>query len=373
MSAGWTRQTMTTLAVLLLLLAVNGPAARAESLSDGEFSGYLTWLRSLLGHGTEAAGHAEAARLYPYDLAGDDAAGHAPAAAAHESGDHGQATPVAADPLIAANRSLIDLEHDLRKASVRRGLSAQDALTAARLYCHAAEYDSALAWYGRAEALDATGSLRPQIICESLTAAVALGDSAAVAHRVLGCLAGEPGEVETVVALRYLIAHGDDAGLGRVVAAAAPRIPQSQLLTVWLAYAHSTLGDWPACLAGLRALLAQGEPEAQLSAPLRAWVLVAVPDMLFLAGDHEGAVSLYRALSASEIPGVAPWARLQVANLDLLGGRYADAGEAFTTLCADEAAEPWRAFACEMAKHNENLTRFGAEAKADGIANDNDH
>jgi hypothetical protein len=358
MSAGWTRQTMATLAVLLLLLVVHGPAAQAESLSDDEFSGYLTWLRSLLGHGAVLAESAGAARLYPYDLAGDDP---------------GPATSPATDPLIVASRSLIDLEHDLRKASVRRRLSAQDALTAARLYGQAAEYDSALGWYGRAEALDAPGSLRPQIIRESLIAAVALGDSATVARRVLGSLAGEPGETEIVVALRYLIAHGDDAGLGRLVAATAPRTPQSQLLTVWLAYAHSTLGDWPACLAGLRALLAQGEPAAELSAPLRAWVLVAVPDMLFLAGDHEGAVSLYRALSASEIPGVAVWARLQVANLDLLGGRYADAGAGFTTLCADEAAEPWRAFACEMAKHNENLTRFGAEAKADGIANDDDH
>jgi hypothetical protein len=102
-------------------------------------------------------------------------------------------------------------------------------------------------------------------------------------------------------------------------------------------------------------------------------VLVAVPDMLFLAGDHEGAGALYRALAASKIPGVVTWARLQVASLDLLDGRQAAASTAFATLCADEATGPWRAFACEMAKHSENLTRFGVEAKADGTANNDDH
>ncbi len=222
-------------------------------------------------------------------------------------------------------------------------------------------------------ALDATGELRRLVARESLVTAVAHGDSATVVRRVLAGLGETPGAEETVIALRYLIAHRDDGNLARLTTAAAGRGPPDPSLAVWLAYAHSVLGDWPACLAELRALLAQGGPDAELSAPLRAWVLVAVPDMLFLAGDHEGAGALYRALAASEIPGVVTWARLQVASLDLLGGRHAAAGTAFVALCGDEAAEPWRAFACEMAKHSENLTRFGAEAKADGIANDDDH
>jgi ribosomal protein L18E len=367
--------TITILSVLLLFLGGSVDPARSEGLTDAEFTGYLAWLESIVSPAPADSGLAEPQRLYPFDLAGDDGAGFAAAAPHNADGEPGEGgqEAAAADVLIVTGRSLIDLEHELRRPSARRGVSAHEALLAARQYRHAAEYDSALAWYRRADARDTRRELRAQIALETIATAVALGDSAVVARSVLASLAGYPGEVETVIALRYLIAHRDEVNLGRVVAAVAQREIQDPALEVWLAYAHSTLGDWPACLDGLRALLARGGPDAEMSAPLRAWVLVAVPDMLFLAGDHEGAGALYRALAASEIPGVVPWARLQVASLDLLGGRHAAASSAFATLCADEAAAPWRVFACEMAKHSENLTRFGVEAKADGTANDDDH
>ncbi len=375
MSRRGNRMTIATLTVLLLHLGIGPTPARADGLTDVEFRGYLAWLQSVLGHASTNEHPNAGGRLYPFDLVGDDGAEFAVVVAADGHGGHGGhgGGDPDADILIVAGRGLIDLEHELRRPRSRRELSSREALRVARQYRHAAEYDSALAWYDRAGALDVTGELQTQIARESLATAVAHGDSAVVARQVLASLAGEPGAEETVIALRYLIAHRDDSSLARLAAATAGRAPHDPTLAVWLAYAHSTLGDWPTCLTELRALLALGGPDADLSAPLQAWVLVAVPDMLFLAGDHEGAGALYRALAASEIPGVATWARLQVANLDLLGGRHADASTAFAALCNDEAAAPWRAFACEMAEQSEHLTRYGAEAKANVIASDDDH
>ncbi len=379
MSVRGSRSTILNLAVLLLLLGAGAGPARADGLTDAEFDGYLAWLESLLGHAATADTHEASSRLFPFDLAGDGGADLGlviavdPNGSHHGEGGHPGEGGHEIDALVVAGRGLIDLEHELRRPRSRRDVSAHDALRAARQYRHAAEYDSALAWYGRAAALDAAGELQTQIARESLATAVAHGDSTLVARHLLANLSGEPDAEASVIALRYLIAHRDEANLARLAAAADGHGAHDPTLAVWLAYAHSTLGDWTACLDGLRGVLALGAPSPELSAPLRAWVLVTVPDMLFLAGDHEGAGALYRALAASEIPGVATWARLQGASLDLLGGRHAAASSVFTALCGDEAAEPWRAFACEMAKHSENLTRFGAEAQADVIAHDNDH
>lgn len=391
MSARQYRHGLTILVLVLLPLCGAARRAGAQGLTDVEFTGYLAWLGTLLPTGAPGATHdaasgdatcrfpfgvaalAEPTALdYPADPSVDD--GHADHHGKHPAAaGHGGAPAAGADPLVQSSRGLIELEHAWSRPRDRQAITADEALRAARLYGSVAEYDSALVWYQHAEALDAMGLLRPAIGREALAMAVAGGDSNQVARQLWRQLVGTPDDAAAVIGLRYLIVHRDDDALRRLADAAAAGGSHDPSLTVWLAYARRTLGDWPACLLGLRSLLAAGAPADGIDGRLRAWVLVTVPDLLFLTGDHEGAAALYRALAASKIAGVATWATLQGASLDLLAGRHAAAHTTFAALCADPQTAPWQEFACEMARHSEQFTRFGVEAVADGTSHDDDH
>jgi len=342
--------TIATGIVLVLLLGHGAAASEVSGLTQAERDGYLTWLHSL--NATHAARDAEdreeARRLFPFDrewVPGEP------------SGD-----PLR---LLAVSRAVGSFERRPRILVDTAALTAGKALALARNYCHLAEYDSALSWYEIASDRDRRGEYVGEVQREAMACAAALDDSVRFTRWLLetlgrGDLTGADEEI--CVAYRRLVGQGDGANLRLLVEATrGDTTLVDGRVRFWQAYGQSSLGNWAGALATLRPLLHPGGLSHGLTEAQRAWVLVAVPDLLVLGGELETARPLYTALRQCQLPGVAAWAACQAANLDFLAGRYDVAGLVFSELCEDAAAAPWRDYACEMADLATSIDRIRAE------------
>ncbi len=344
------------LILALLILAALPQIGRGAGLTAVESDGYLEWLHAVTQTlaARAAADQDEGRLLYPFGQ---------------------EFVPEAAgDPLqlIAIGRALASFEKQPRLLRDATGMTALHALNLARNYRHLAEFDSALVWYDNAAARDSDGDFTSEIATESLATAAAVEDSVAVIQHllnVLGTRRFQGRESELIVAYRFLLGRRDEANLRLLTRTmAADTTAHSGRLVFWQAYALSALGAWEASLTTARTLLPQGGLSYGLTESQRTWFLVAVPDLLFLTGDATAAEPLYKALAASTLPGASRWARLQLANYDLLAGRHQRAGAVYGELCDDPLADPWRSFACEMASLADDINRIREEGATHGTA-----
>jgi hypothetical protein len=352
-----------------LLLLASTSAAAVAGLTGAERDGYLLWLHSLETTlaAREAALPAPPAPLFPVGWV-DPAVQAGPAQEA-------PAVAAAGDPdasLVQVAAAIQEIESRPRLLQEPPSHSALHAVNRARNYLRIAQFDSALVWYATAARRDAGGDFTVPVGLETMVAAVAGGDSLAVLEQLLSTLggrelAGRRQEIE--LAYRYFVARDDSTNLELLVheAAAHPELVQGEL-AYWNAFALAQLGRWEDSLARLRALITAGGLSQGLDEQQRAWVLVALPDLLLLCGQQDEAGAMYRSLAASTVPRAATWAACQAAALDLLAGRFLEAGTAFERVCEASGPDTWRNYACSMAELADELERLRQEGEPHGVA-----
>lgn len=357
---------MTFRFMMVLMLATALPAVLcgtsatagepARGLDSAEADGYLQWLHSLeqTVAGRRAAEQPESNLLYPFDAPGW--------------------LPDALRPYrhLAISKAVTDLESEFRGTDRRRGLSALMSLANARNYVNLSEYDSALVWFDIAAAGDSAGNFRREIGRERLAAAAAAGDSAQVAELLTNAL-GTPEligrEAELVLAYRWLLAEADGPGVDLLIQKVnSQQAVLSDRLRFWHAYALNWRAERPASLDNLRKLIRSGGLSRDLSEGQRAWVLLAIPDLLFLQDNTADAADLYRALANSQIDELRIWGQYQMANIDFLAGRYLKASQGFKNVCDATRLGSWQDQACAMADVAGELERIRAEGEAYGAA-----
>jgi len=339
-------------------VALLSGAAPAATLTAAQQDGYFVWLHSLEATiaARAASGQPEQRLVFPHGLL--------PAVEAAE--------PPADGGLLTVARALAEIESRPRLLQEPSRRTTLHALGRARSYVHLAEYDSALVWYAEAAARDTSGEYARELGLEAMVTAVAANDSLAVTHRALGLLGGadlaaRTGELE--LAYRFFVGRADSVNLDLVVrkAAAHPELLQGRI-AYWQAFALSWLGRHAESLAALAGLVAEGGLSYGLDESQRAWVLVAIPDLLWLGGAPAEAEPLYRALAASTVPEASDWGACQAAALDFLDGRYLAAGTVFERLCGQNGNLPWRDYACQMAALSDELARSHREGESHGTA-----
>jgi len=355
-------KTIQNVLVVLALLACgalgNGPlgADAVAGLTGVEADGYLQWLHSLEKsiEGRQALDQDEGNLLYPFDLPGWTEAETRPYR-------H-----------LAISKAVTELETQWRSPARSHELTALAALSNARNYVNLSEYDSALVWYEIAGGLDTVGTFRRELGRESLAAAAAAGDSLNVAKLLtntmgLAELTGREGEL--IVAYRWLLTQRDSDGLDLLIQkTAAWKTVLTDRLCFWHAYALAWRQRQPEARTHLRQLIRSGGLSRDLTESQRAWVLAAMPDLLFLAGDHAGARELYEILSRCSIASLAGWGQYQVANLDFLAARYLSAANGFTAVCRGKRMGSWQDHACSMVDIAEELERIRSEGEPYGAA-----
>lgn len=274
--------------------------------------------------------------------------------------------------LVAVARELDNLESRPRLLQEPSSKTPLFAITRARNHRHVAEFDTALAWYDEAARRDSTGAFARELGPETILVAAAAGDSSRVANglaRVLSSRNLANHRLELSVAHRFFIARHDTASADRLVQALAPH---GDVLTGQLGFWHaltlSWRGQWDRSLDLLLDLTGTDGLSLGLSEQQRAWVLVAIPDLLVVTGHRAEAGPLYRALGASNLSGAAEWASCQAAVLDFLDGRFLDAGTAFEELCGQKDSFPWRAYACQMSELSDQMERLRKEGHENGAA-----
>ena len=347
------------LAVTVLVLP-GGPVAGAgetvRGLDSAEADGYLQWLHSLeqTVAGRKAADQQESNLLYPFDVPGW--------------------MPDKVRPYrhLAISKAVTDLEGEFSAEDRRRNLSALIALSTARNYVNLSEYDSALVWFDIAAQRDSSGNFRREIGREQLAAAAAAADSAEVAQLLTNTL-GTPElvgrEAELILAYRWLLAENDGLGVDLLIKKVdSQQAVLSDRLRFWHAYALNWRVERRASLDHLRKLIRSGGLSRDLSEGQRAWVLLAIPDLLFLQGNTAAAADLYRSLVDSQIDELRVWGRYQVANIDFLAGRYLRASQGFKEVCDATRLGSWQDQACAMADVAGEMERIRAEGEAYGAA-----
>lgn len=343
------------LAALALLAAAGGGARAGLDTPAGD--GYRIWLHSLerTVAGREAAGRPESPILFPFDTPSWQGSAGVPAFR------H-----------LAISKAVAELEEIWQDRAAGQGPPALVALANARNYLHLSEYDSALVWYAAAAAKDTAGRFAEDIARETLAAAVAAGDSLAAARAVtntlgLGGLDGRDGEV--VLAYRWLLVNRDARAVDHLIAkVAAGDSALDGRVRYWHAYALAWRGRHGESLAHLERLVGDGGLSHGLDEDERAWVLTAIPDLMHLEGDEDGARWLYRLLAGSSLPRLQLWAVYQIAGLDLAAARYAEAAAAYESLCAGPRLGTWQDQACALKDVARQLERIRAEGESYGTA-----
>lgn len=344
------------LVLLLVTVWALGLAAGPASagLSDRESDGYLQWLHSLekAVEGREAQDLAEGNLLFPFDRPG------------------WQSLEVQPYRHLSISKAVGELEREWLLRGEDRTESPLVALSNARNYLNLSEFDSALVWYDKAAELDKDSNFRREIGWEKMAAATALSDSLAV----LECITNTIGsstvtgqENEYILALRWLLVTRDRETLTLVL----QKIQQEKAnlpdrLRYWVAYALAWTDQREPSLAHLKVLIRSGGLSRDLSEGQRAWVLLAIPDFLFLDGQQEAARELYEVLAVSTLPKVSSWGHYQVANLDLLDGRYLRASEGFKRVCEAKRQGSWQDHACEMTNLAAEIERLKSEGEPYG-------
>jgi hypothetical protein len=341
-------------AASLLLLAT---IAAAAGLTQAERDGYLIWLHSLETTiaARDAAAPPSPGPLYPVGWLED-----------------GVQRPDEEGALQEVAQALDEIESRPRLLQEPTARSPLHALSRARNYLQVAQFDSALSWYATAARRDSSGEFAVIVGHEAMVAAVAAGDSVRVLEELLTALGSRAlGARRATIQLsyRFFVAHDDSANLELLVdeAAAHPELLEGDL-AFWHAFALARLDRWQESLDRLRGLLVLGGHSQGLAERQRAWVLVAVPDLLLLTGHPDEAEPLYRALAASEVTPAATWATCQVAALDFLAGRFLAAGTAFERICEGSGPDTWQSYACRMAELADEMERLRFEGESHGAA-----
>ncbi len=346
----------TAVLAALLLLGIPLTGARA-GLDPDATDGYRLWLHSLerTVAGREAAGENEHGRLFPFD------------APAWQTGTAGPAFRH-----LAIAKAVSELEEVWQDRDGLTGPPPLVALANARNYMHLSEYDSALVWYGVAAARDTAARFRDDIARESLAAAAAADDSLALARNLtntlgLSSLVGRDGEV--ALAYRCLLTARDARAIDHLnekVAAEGSRLEAR--VHYWQAYALAWRGRHDESLAVLTDLVRGGGLSHGLDEAQRTWVLTAIPDLMYLAGDTDGARWLYRLLAASDLPALQMWGVYQTAGLDLADARYAEALAGYESVCSGPRQGTWQDQACTLKDVAARLQELRKEGESYGTA-----
>jgi hypothetical protein len=340
----------------LLASSAAAGAENAAPLTQQESDGYLQWLHSLEKTVTarEESGISEANLLYPFDLPGWDT---------------GETTPYRH---LAISKALAMLETEYPGDSRDKIASAFLALSAARNYMNLSEYDSALVWFDISTDLDKEGHFRLEIGRERLGAALAAGDSLSMVElttNTLGTSDLTGREVELTLVYRWLMCNWDAPTVDLLIKKVEG---QEGLLTdrllFWHAFALTWRQEYGRSLDHVRHLVQSGGLSRDLSESQRAWVLGAVPDLLYLLDNPKEAAPLYQALAECSIPTLNSWGQYQTANMAFLNSQYLLASQGFETVCKGKRAGSFQDHACAMVDLAVELQRIQSEGKPYGTA-----
>ncbi len=345
-----------TLVSCLLLTWATVAMAGVAPLDNQESDGYLQWFHSLehTVAAREAAGTEEGNLLYPFGYPGWKGQQHRPYR-------H-----------LTISKAIMELEAQWQLRGENREESALVALAHARNYTNLSEFDSAMVWYEAAADLDTMSLFRREIGRERLAVASAIGDSLTMSQLItntLGSVDLNGREKELILAYRWLLIQRDSEALTLLLdkVESQPEIMNNQLL-FWHSFSESWLERRSACLVNLRKLVRIGGLSEGLTERQRAWVLVAIPDLMFLLGAPDQARPLYEALKDSKMNELSIWSRYQLANLDFLAGDYEKAAGGFSLVCDAPRQGSWQDQACSMSDIAHELERIRSEGEPYGIA-----
>jgi hypothetical protein len=351
------RTVLATQIAALFVGLLAGPVARA-GLDQSGTDGYRLWLHSLerTVAGRQAAEEPERNLLFPFDTpAWQTDAGSAPAFR------H-----------LAISKAVAELEKVWQDRDGAGGPPPLVALANARNYMHLSEYDSALVWFAVAARRDTSGQLREEISRETLAAATAARDSLATVRALtntLGLSSLEDRDGEIVLAYRWLLTTRDARSVDHLIEKVAGRDSVlSGRVRYWHAYALAWRGRHASALDQLTRLVGDGGLSHDLSETERTWVLCAIPDLMYLTDDAQGADWLYRLLAASTLPRLQMWGIYQSAGLDMADARYAEAAVGYKSVCEGPRFGAWQDQACTLGEIAERLEGIRAEGEKYGTA-----
>lgn len=349
---------MLTIALACLLpgLPFVRTAAADPVLSQSEIDGYLQWLHSLeqTVSARQNSDQPEANLLFPFE---------APSWGPDEIRPYRH---------LAISKALGMMEQEYPGDTRRKISSAFLALSTARNYLNLSEFDSAMAWFDLAQSLDQENNFQDEITREKLGAALAAGDTLTMAHLVtntLGKTSLDGCQEEITLVIRWLLVTRDSASMDLLLQKIEGH---PDLLTdrvrFWRAYALSWQGHREPAMEDLRVLVRNGGLSCGLSEAERRWVLIAIPDLLYLNDQTDAARDLYQVLAGSELTELTNWGVNQLANLDFLDGNYLRASQGFESVCQAKRTGSFQDNACEMARMTREIQRIQIEGKPYGTA-----
>lgn len=329
-------------------------AAWSAGLNSTESDGYLQWMHSLekAMQSRSDTGLEEGNLLYPFDLPG------------------WQGEETRPYRHLSISKAVNELEREWLLRGESSTNSSLVALANARNYVNLSEFDSALVWFETASNLDKSKNFTREISRERLAAAAANRDSLAVLTSITNAIGSSSitgHETEYILALRWLLIHQDSETMDLVIKKInSDSSVLTSRLRFWVAFSLAWRENRTESLDHLRILVCSGGLSRDLTEKQRAWVLFAIPDILFLEGDSSSAKSLYDLLKNSSLPELSTWGRFQIANLDFLGGRYLRASEGFKRVCDAKRLGSWQDQACEMANVAREIERIKSEGEPYG-------
>ncbi len=353
----WMKWGVLTVGISLLLsLGYPGSRVHAEELTDAQTDGFLQWHYSLEQtiKAREEAETPEGNLLFPFDLPGwEDTE---PKPYRH----------------LAISRAIMDLEAQWLLRGGNKEASALVALAHARNYTNLSEYDSAMVWYQAAARLDTLGLFRREIGVERLATTMAAGDSLGMAQLITNTLGASDlsgREKEVVLAYRWLLTDRDSESLGILMGKMEgnPALLEGEVL-FWHAYGQAWMDKTGKALGNLLTMVEKGGLSQGLTEKQRTWVLMAIPDLLFLRDNTTQARPLYEVLRESSLDELRIWSLYQVANLDFLATDFGKAANGYDLVCSAHRLGTWQDQACEMATMARELERIKNEGEAYGAA-----
>lgn len=349
------RMTCSLLVVALCLLLTQASAG-AITLDSAQTDGYLQWHHSL-EQTTMARLAAEAQEgnlLFPFDLPG------------------WEQTEVKPYRHLAIAKAIMELEAQWLLRGENNEGSSLVALAHARNYTNLSEYDSAMVWYQAAAHRDTLGLFGREIGRERLAVTIAAGDSLGISQLITNVL-GNPDlsgrQQEIILAYRWLLAGRDSETLALLLdkVESQPEVMTDQIV-FWHAYSQNWLDRKGGSLENLLTLVRSGGLSKDLTEGQRSWVLLAIPDLLFLMGDTDQAATLYNTLKDSSLDLVRTWSVYQLANIDFLASRFDKAANGFDETCEARRLGTWQDQACSMATIAREIARIQTEGEPYGTA-----
>lgn len=338
----------------LILLTSLPSLGISEELSNTESDGYLQWMHSLekVIENRRETELEEGNLLYPYDLPG------------------WKGEEVRPYRHLSISKAVNELEQEWLLRGESRTTSTLVALANARNYVNLSEFDSALVWFDKAEALDESKNFTREISRERLATAAADRDSLAMVTCITNTVNNSAitgHESEYILALRWLLIHKDSESIDLVLSKIeSDGNVLSDRLRYWVAFSQAWRENRTEAMAHLRVLIGSGGLSRDLTEKQRSWVLFSIPDLFFLAGDNSSAFALYKILEKSKVPELSTWGRFQIANMDLLAGRYLRASEGFKRVCESTRLGSWQDQACEMVNVAKEIERIKSEGEPYG-------